>query len=318
MNNITMEHPDRKFIRFVNADYPVETQFYLEDGKDLEVFLNDGQMVKGPCKYIDSHHFEFQGSTWHISQFAEFNQKNGNHCRPVEYITELDLFQNKVKANIDSNPYYRLIDRMDTNKGYGLEFNPLAKDENNQVYFVYYDNKGEFKSSYMSTYDALKELDRYEFHVNPHDKALFIACAEEHVWNKEHLLAKKELLSSEILSDASEKIDEIITLAEDVIALAKETDPYEYMDNYETEEDLFIDVVRDITNGDVYHLIDWYQEIVVVELPGAEKAQDIIDRLNNFTPHAAGRKSIDALIQNADERKNNLLVHDKEEKALER
>ena len=87
-----------KLIEFRDVTKNYQPMFYLEDGKDLTVRTGVGEYVTLPCRYIDSHHFYFGSECFHIDQFAELNQRNGNVCEPPAPITDLSLF---VKQYMD-------------------------------------------------------------------------------------------------------------------------------------------------------------------------------------------------------------------------
>lgn len=185
MNYFLSEQDERKLIRFIDSRY--NTLFYVEDGKNLILEFNDSQTIIGPCTYIDPYHFSFQNRTWHICEFAEFNERNQNYCRPEQEVAVIS--------------------------------------------------------------------------------------------------------------------NEIMALAHDALRLAKEIDPYEYMDSYETEEALLNEIVQSIANGEVADMIDWYRPIVEEEFEQAKEAENIIDRLEKYQKNASEKISIYDLIHQADDKK---------------
>ena len=85
-------------IRFIDSRY--KELFRIPDGGCVKINLNNGGTLFGKCKYIDDYHFtliqagRMYGNTYHIHQFAEINERNGNVVEPVEeseYLRESDI-----------------------------------------------------------------------------------------------------------------------------------------------------------------------------------------------------------------------------------
>ncbi|MBQ6910656.1 MAG: DUF3846 domain-containing protein [Bacteroidales bacterium] len=72
--------PAKWQIRFV--DTGSNTLFTIPDGESIVLTRFDGDEQTFPCHYIDSHHFEAFGSAYHIMQFAQNMERNGNIYRP--------------------------------------------------------------------------------------------------------------------------------------------------------------------------------------------------------------------------------------------
>jgi hypothetical protein len=67
---------DKKKIRFIDSRY--NNLFEVEDGESVELVFPDGERVVRVCKYIDETHFYYGTNCYHICEFAEFMEKNGN------------------------------------------------------------------------------------------------------------------------------------------------------------------------------------------------------------------------------------------------
>ena len=69
-------------IRFIDSRY--KELFRIPNGGCVKINLNNGGKLLGKCKYIDDYHFtltqagRMYGETYHIRQFAEINERNGN------------------------------------------------------------------------------------------------------------------------------------------------------------------------------------------------------------------------------------------------
>lgn len=105
---------ETKYIRFIDSRY--NTLFHVPDGGSIKVHSSwDGKDQVFPCRYIDEYHFEVSGSCWHICQFAEFMECNGNTYAPVSEIGDLGYYKKKYlsRRNLDEDglpiPYYVLI-----------------------------------------------------------------------------------------------------------------------------------------------------------------------------------------------------------------
>ena len=69
-----MPNSDEKVIRFIDSCY--NNLFSLPDGGTLVIVRDDGEVVEKPCHYVDDYHFQSQGHTWHICEFAERMEQN--------------------------------------------------------------------------------------------------------------------------------------------------------------------------------------------------------------------------------------------------
>lgn len=108
---------DKKYIRFIDSGY--NTLFHICDGDTIKVNSAwDGKAHFFPCKYVDDYHFEIQGNCYHICQFAELMERNGNTYEPVSEIGDLEFYQKKYldRDNIGVNgkpvPYYAVIEQV--------------------------------------------------------------------------------------------------------------------------------------------------------------------------------------------------------------
>lgn len=87
---------DNKIIRFIDSNY--RDLFRIPDGGKIKITLSDGEELIRQCKYIDDYHFStakvghrYYGDIYHICQFAEICERNGNSYEPVienEYCLE--------------------------------------------------------------------------------------------------------------------------------------------------------------------------------------------------------------------------------------
>jgi hypothetical protein len=72
---------DKPKIKFINSSY--ETLFTVDDGKDLEIEIDNG-WKRFPCYYIDEFHFKLDTRVYHIYEFALLGERNVCRYRPAE------------------------------------------------------------------------------------------------------------------------------------------------------------------------------------------------------------------------------------------
>lgn len=68
-------------IRFITPHY--EEKFRLQDGDKIRVMPNDGGYFDRTCRYIDDYHLEVGNNLYHICEFAERMEQNGNAVIPL-------------------------------------------------------------------------------------------------------------------------------------------------------------------------------------------------------------------------------------------
>lgn len=72
-------NPDGKDIRFIDSHY--RDLFRIPDGGTIQVHYSDDSVVIKPCKFIDEYHTQIGNNVFHICQFAELLERNGNYCQ---------------------------------------------------------------------------------------------------------------------------------------------------------------------------------------------------------------------------------------------
>lgn len=68
-------------IRFIDPNY--NEKFVIADGDSVRITMSDGSSADRTCRYIDDYHLEVGSELYHICQFAELMQKNGNKVIPL-------------------------------------------------------------------------------------------------------------------------------------------------------------------------------------------------------------------------------------------
>ena len=70
-----------KGIRFITPHY--EEKFRIPDGDKVRITLDNGSYIDEVCRYIDDYHVEVGRSLYHICEFAERMEQNGNTVIPL-------------------------------------------------------------------------------------------------------------------------------------------------------------------------------------------------------------------------------------------
>ena len=125
MQSISFETAKReKLIRFMTPEpFMASTDaFFLKDGGSIRITSGyDGKVTSHICKYLDPHHFQVSGNTFHMDQFSEVMHRSQNTYAPALPLIDLRLF-NKVYCDrtlADSTgkliPYREVIFQTDPN-----------------------------------------------------------------------------------------------------------------------------------------------------------------------------------------------------------
>ena len=73
---------ENKDLRFIDSHY--NELFRIPDNSSITVTYPDGHTEDKFCKYIDEYHTYIDGVCYHICQWAELMEQNGNVCAPAD------------------------------------------------------------------------------------------------------------------------------------------------------------------------------------------------------------------------------------------
>ena len=95
---------DERVIRFIDSEY--HTLFTIKDGESIVITRFDGEKMILPCTYIDDSHSCIGGSVYHIREFAETQECNGNTYVPSapkisDEIGTYEIYQIPAIADVD-------------------------------------------------------------------------------------------------------------------------------------------------------------------------------------------------------------------------
>ena len=74
-------HEARRGIRFIDPHY--NEKFVIPDGDSIRVTYSNGKSEDSRCRYIDYYHLEVGINLYHICEFAEITERNGNTVIPL-------------------------------------------------------------------------------------------------------------------------------------------------------------------------------------------------------------------------------------------
>ena len=103
---------DKRDIRFIDSEY--HTLFTIKDGESIVITRFDGEKMILSCTYIDDYHVCVGNSTYHICEFAEMQERNGNTYVPrtpkiSDEIGTYEIYQIPALLRIITNHYQECI-----------------------------------------------------------------------------------------------------------------------------------------------------------------------------------------------------------------
>ena len=87
----------QKGIRFIDSHY--NNLFRLPDGGKIQITTPSGEKITETCRYIDEYHIEVGRSLYHICEFAERMEQNGNTVAPLTPPIEKTKPKGKERLN---------------------------------------------------------------------------------------------------------------------------------------------------------------------------------------------------------------------------
>ena len=114
-----------KGIRFITPNY--EEKFRIPDGDNIRIQLSDGKMLDQTCRYIDEYHLEVGRNLYHICEFAERMEQNGNTVIPLR-----SSLPETCYGTLGSTGDIIIIKKAETGY-YKTDIEGGSKDQNRQV-----------------------------------------------------------------------------------------------------------------------------------------------------------------------------------------
>lgn len=88
----------QKGIRFIDSNY--RNLFRLPDGGKIEITTQNGQKHVETCRFIDEYHTEIGKWLYHICEFAERLEQNGDSIKPLTPPLETIPGKERINAGI--------------------------------------------------------------------------------------------------------------------------------------------------------------------------------------------------------------------------
>lgn len=112
-----------KGIKFINSRY--KKLFTIPDGDKIQITLRNGKKEMRTCRYIDEYHLEVGNNLYHICQFAEIMENNGNSVIPMRSSLPEQCF-----VYVDTTNEIGLVKKGE--KGYSVSSYTVEEPEKNK------------------------------------------------------------------------------------------------------------------------------------------------------------------------------------------
>lgn len=126
---------EQKEIRFIDSGY--NELFRIPDGDRIKITFKDGSVTERKCTYIDDYHTQIGYNTFHICEFAEIMERNGNTYEPTaDTLKAMNTqFVGKNYSEIDRDKFFKTANGFtevyynpDANAGGQLVYNEISFD----------------------------------------------------------------------------------------------------------------------------------------------------------------------------------------------
>ena len=255
-------NPEGKDIRFIDSHY--KNLFHIPDGGHIQIDYGNETVVK-PCTFIDEYHTQVGNNVFHICQFAEVMERNGNH-----YQAEPPIMGDEAAWRVGKDNYLAIQTCDD-----GYDYTLLDKD------FKAIDG-GQLDNSELTMIEARNEI-LAGFNLAHRD--LRVAVYEEVM----------ELSESVVLPNP------LLVLAGQLDRFAQDFDPYEYQDQREDGVDPVEGIHKDLAAGKTAPYREFLDSVIFesgdeVSVTAAKALREQLDKL------AAPKKAsvMEQLTQNAE------------------
>lgn len=216
-------NPAGKDIRFIDSHY--KDLFRIPDGGHIQIDYGDETVVK-PCTFIDAYHTKIGNNVFHICQFAELMERNGNH-----YQAEPPIMGDEAAWKLGKDAYFAI---RASEGGYDYSFFDSSFQETNEGFFEKPDlSITQARDAILADFDmAHKELRAIVFDELRDN----VERAEPHsVW-----MEMASLLDN----------------------FAQDFDPYEYMDQHEDGVDPVERIFADFANGNTAPYREFLESVI--------------------------------------------------------
>lgn len=206
---MNIHNPRGKDIRFIDSHY--NDLFRVADGGCIQIDTGNETVIK-PCTFIDEYHTQIGNNVFHICEFAEVMERNGN-----TYQKEPEIVEDEAAWKVGRDKYLALQTCSD-----GYDYTIF--DEN----FVEIDG-GQLDMPELSMIEARTEiLESYE-----------LAGKELRPMSYESLMELSEESGKDVCAEMAIKLNQFV----------EDFDPYEYHDQVSDAEAHIDKIESDLRNG---------------------------------------------------------------------
>lgn len=208
-------NPEGKDIRFIDSHY--KDLFKVPDGGCIQIQYGDETVVK-LCKFIDEYHTQIGNNVFHICQFAELMEANGNI-----YTAEPEIMGDEAAWKVGKD---RILAVQTCDDGYDYT---LFDENYNEI------DGGQFDNPDMTMIEIRQDI-LESFGLEHRDLR---AMVYEDVMEQ----------AFEVSRQAVEVKDPIAELAFKLDRFAENFDPYEYMDQVDDVQAHIQEIKADLAAG---------------------------------------------------------------------
>ena len=255
-------NPEGKDIRFIDSHY--NDLFRIPDGGHIQIDYGNETVVK-PCTFIDEYHTQVGNNVFHICQFAEVMERNGNH-----YQAEPPIMGDEAAWQVGKDNYLA-IQTCDDGYDYALFDKNFKEIDGGQV-----DNPD------MTMIEVRQDI-LESFGLAHRD--LRAAVYEEVMEMSESVALPNPLL----------------VMAGQLDSFAQDYDPYDYRDQVDNGMDVVESIRKDLAAGNTAPNREFLDSVIAesgdeVSVTAAKALRDQLDKFD--TPKRAS--VMELLAQNAE------------------
>lgn len=255
-------NPDGKDIRFIDSRY--NDLFHIPDGGCIEVHYqhNDETVIK-PCTFLDAYHTSVGTNVFHICEFAEVMERNGNTYAPEAEITAeqaaWQVGKNKflILQTCDDGYDYTLFDKdYKEIDGGQLDMPELTMNQaRSEILDDFKLGKRELRTAdYDQIVELAEQVEMQSFQnqtVDTNMGKMPIEDYREIVAMQHGFDSYEDMYNQGIrLGDGRDKApDPMGELANKLDRFAESIDPYEYKDQVDDVEANVADIKKDLEAG---------------------------------------------------------------------
>lgn len=245
-------NPEGKDIRFIDSYY--KDLFKVPDGGCIQIQYSDETVIK-PCKFIDEYHTQIGNNVFHICQFAEVMERNGN-----TYMAEPEIMGDEAAWKVGRD---KILAVQTCDDGYDY----TLFDEN----YVEIDG-GQLDNPDMTMIEVRQDI-LESFGLEQKELR---AMVYEDVMDQAFEVSRQAVVVNDPIAELAFKLDRF----------AENFDPYEYMDQVEDVQAHIQEIKSDLRAGNVTAYREFLETAISEsgEETVVEVAKVLKDQLDKISP----------------------------------